>query len=158
MTIDFSLWRLEMATDEHKYPYHFYLRNSVYKIMMHVDSNLIQYDITNQQARVVGFIGEKQDEGITVYQKDIESYMGITGASVSNLLRGLEKKGFVERIRSASDDRAKELSLTLKGRELIATFNSVFSETENRIVQGMTTEQKKLFLELLKIVVNNFDH
>ncbi|WP_440945578.1 MarR family winged helix-turn-helix transcriptional regulator [Methanosarcina sp. T3] len=146
-----------MTTNEHKYPYHFYLRNSIHKIMMQVDSELVQYDITNQQARVVGFIGEKQDEGITVYQKDIESYMDITGASVSNLLRGLEKKGFIERIRSASDDRVKELSLTPKGRELIATFNSVFSETENKIVQGMTKEQKELFLELLKMVVNNFD-
>lgn len=146
-----------MSTSEHKYPYHFYLRNSINKIKMHVDSNLIQFDITNQQARVVGFIGEKKDEGITVYQKDIESYLDITGASVSNLLRGLEKKGFIERIRSASDDRAKEISLTLKGRELIATFNSVFYETENKIVQGMTEEQKKLFLELLKMVVNNFD-
>lgn len=146
-----------MTTNEHKYPYHFYLRNSIHKIKMQIDSNLMQYDITNQQARVVGFIGEKQDEGITVYQKDIESYMDITGASVTNLLRGLEKKGFIERIRSASDDRVKELSLTLKGKELIATFNSVFSETENKIVQGMTKEQKELFLELLKMVINNFD-
>ena len=146
-----------MATNEHKYPYHFYLRNSIHKIMMQADSNLMQYDITNQQARVVGFIGEKQDEGVTVNQKDIESYLDITGASVSNLLRGLEKKGFIERIRSASDDRAKEISLTLKGRELIATFNSVFSEIENKIVQGMTEEQKKLFLELLIKVVKNFD-
>jgi MarR family transcriptional regulator, repressor for mepA len=146
-----------MATNEHKYPYHFYLRNSIHKIMMQVDSNLMQFDITNQQARVVGFIGEKQDEGIIVNQKDIESYLDITGASVSNLLRGLEKKGFIERIRSASDDRAKEISLTLKGIELIATFNSVFSETEDKIVQGMTEEQKKLFLELLKKVLKNFD-
>lgn len=146
-----------MTTNEHKYPYHFYLRNSLGKIKIHVDSKLVQYDITNQQARVVGFIGEKQDEGITVHQKDIESYLAITGASVSNLLRGLEKKGFINRIRSAADDRAKELSLTLKGRELIATFNSVFNDTENKIVQGMTREQKELFLELLKMVINNFD-
>jgi MarR family transcriptional regulator, repressor for mepA len=146
-----------MAINEHKYPYHFYLRNSIHKIMMQADSNLIQYDITNQQARVVGFIGEKQEEGVTVNQKDIELYLDITGASVSNLLRGLEKKGFIERIRSVSDDRAKEISLTLKGRELITTFNSVFSEIEDKIVQGMTEEQKKLFLELLKKVIKNFD-
>jgi MarR family transcriptional regulator, repressor for mepA len=146
-----------MAINEHKYPYHFYLRNSIHKIMMQADSNLMQYDITNQQARVVGFIGEKQEEGVTVNQKDIELYLDITSASVSNLLRGLEKKGFIERIRSSSDDRAKEISLTLKGRELITTFNSVFSEIENKIVQGMTEEQKKLFLELLKKVIKNFD-
>lgn len=146
-----------MAINEHKYPYHFYLRNSIHKIMMQADSNLMQYDITNQQARVVGFIGEKQEEGVTVNQKDIELYLDITSASVSNLLRGLEKKGFIERIRSVSDDRAKEISLTLKGRELITTFNSVFSEIEDKIVQGMTEEQKKLFLELLKKVIKNFD-
>jgi DNA-binding MarR family transcriptional regulator len=124
---------------------------------MHIDSKLVKYDITNPQARVVGFIGEKEDEEITVYQKDIEAFMEITGASVSSLLRGLEKKGFIKRIRSASDDRTKELTLTPKGRELIVTFNSVFNETENKIVQGMTNDQKIMFLELLKLVVNNFD-
>jgi Transcriptional regulators len=124
---------------------------------MHIDSNLVQYGITNQQARVVGFIGEKEDEGITIYQKDIESFMGTTGASVSSLLSGLEKKGFINRVRSASDDRTKELTLTQKGRQLIVTFNSVFIETENRIVRGMTEEEKELFLELLKKVSDNFE-
>ncbi|MGD6851097.1 MAG: MarR family winged helix-turn-helix transcriptional regulator [Candidatus Bathyarchaeia archaeon] len=146
-----------MTTIELKYPYHFFLRSTIHKIKMHIDSKLVKYDITNPQARVVGFIGEKEDEEITVYQKDIEAFMEITGASVSSLLRGLEKKGFIKRIRSASDDRTKELTLTPKGRELIVTFNSVFNETENKIVQGMTNDQKIMFLELLKLVVNNFD-
>jgi hypothetical protein len=33
----------------------------------------------------------------------------------------------------------------------------VFHETENRIVHGMTEEQKKLFLELLQLVSKNVE-
>jgi DNA-binding MarR family transcriptional regulator len=147
-----------MTAIEHKYPYQFFLRQSIHKIKRHTDNKLVQYGLTNQQARVVGFIGEKQDEGITVYQRDIESFMAVTGASVSSLLQGLEKKGFIKRVRSIADDRTKELTLTPKGRELIVTFDYVFNEIENKIVQGMTVEQKKLFLALLKMVINNFEN
>jgi DNA-binding MarR family transcriptional regulator len=146
-----------MTSIERKYPYQFFLRQSIHIIKMHTDKKLVQYGLTNQQARAVGFIGEKQDEGFTVYQRDIESFMAVTGASVSSLLQGLEKKGFIKRVRSVTDDRAKELTLTPKGRKLIVSFNSVFDETERKIVQGMSTEQKALFLELLRIVVKNFE-
>lgn len=146
-----------MRANEPEYPFHFYLRNATHRIRLFVDGKVTAYGVTGQQARVIGFIGEQQERGLIVNQKGIEEEFRITGASVTSLLQGLERKGFIKRKRSASDDRIKEISLTAKGRELIEEANSFFSEAEGKIVQGMTSEQKETFLKLLQMVNKNLE-
>jgi MarR family transcriptional regulator, repressor for mepA len=138
------------------HPFQFYLRSVLYKMKLSADKHLEPYNISGPQARIVGFIGEEQEKGITVCQKDIETVMGISGASVTNLLQGLERKGFIRRIRSATDERIKELSLTPKGKELIDTFRTVFDDMEKIIGKGMSDEEKALFLQLLQKANHNF--
>jgi MarR family transcriptional regulator, repressor for mepA len=135
--------------------FQFYFRNIGHHIMQAQDKYLLPYDITNQQARLVGYIGANQENGNVICQKDIEMVMGLKGSSITSLLQGLERKGFILRSISVSDGRSKELSLTPKGQGLINEFNEIFHETEERIVQGMTEEQKKIFLQLLQLVDKN---
>jgi MarR family transcriptional regulator, repressor for mepA len=146
-----------MPANQTEHPYHFYMRNILHKMNLSIDAHLKPYNISNQQARIVGIIGEKEDAGIRICQKDIENAMGITGASVTSLLQGLERKGFITRIRSGADDRVKELSLTQKGKDLMNTFHGVFAETEKKIVCGMSDDQKELFLRFLQSIDKNFD-
>ena len=89
--------------------------------------------------------------------KDIEIAMGIKGSSVTSLLKGLERKGFIVRNTGALDGRTKELSLTFKGQSLVDTFDEVFRETEEKITRGMTEEQKNTFLQLLQMVIRNLE-
>jgi MarR family transcriptional repressor of mepA len=146
-----------MHDNRSDYVFHFYLRTIVHNLMRLQDARLIPYDITNQQARIVGTIGSSRDNGTSICQKDIEIMMGLKGSSVTSLLQGIERKGFITRNSSASDGRAKELTLTPKGQLFIEEFYEVFQETENKIVQGMTEEQKEAFLQLLKIVAKNVE-
>lgn len=115
------------------------------------------FDITPPQARIVGFINDKRKKGIPICQKDIESVMNIKGSSVTSLVQGLEKKGFITRNTNENDERVKNLSLTPKGQELVDVFDKVFEETEERIVRGMTKKQKEDFLQLLRMVSKNFE-
>jgi MarR family transcriptional regulator, repressor for mepA len=137
------------------YIFQFYIRNIGHSIKRILDERLIPYDITNQQARIVGYIGDNKRNGNNITQKDVEIVMGLKGSSITSLMQGLERKGFILRSSSLSDARAKELSLTSKGEELINEFNEVFDETEVRITQGMTEEQRKTFLQMLQIVNKN---
>jgi DNA-binding MarR family transcriptional regulator len=145
-----------MSKNEREFPLQYYLRTVMHKIRLYANSSLEPYDISSQQARIVGFIGEKQEKEINVCQKDIEAVMGITGPSVTSLLQGLDRKGFIKRRRSTKDDRIKELTLTPKGKELIAKFQKVFDDAEKKIAQGMTNEQKALFIKLLKVIDDIF--
>jgi DNA-binding MarR family transcriptional regulator len=138
------------------HPIQFYLKNIVHAIKLSLDTRLESYDLSSQQAKIVGFIGKKQEAGASICQKDIETVMGITAASITSLLQGLERKGFIQRTTGTTDERVKELSLTPKGKELIDTFNGIFTDTEKKLVQGMTAEEKDLFLNLLIFINKKF--
>jgi len=143
--------------NEIEYPFQFYLRIIAHNIKRSIDKHLKPYGIGNQQARIIGFIYEKQKQGVSLCQKDIEAWIGITGASVTSLLQGLEKKGFIKRITGVKDERTKELILTVKGKELIDTLIAIFHDTEKKIIQGMTEEQKNFTLQLLRLINEKFE-
>ncbi len=146
-----------MKNNEIEYPFQFYFRTIVCNIKRSIDKHLKPYNIGSQQARIIGFIYEKQKQGHVPCQKDVETWLGITGASVTSLLQGLEKKGFIQRTTKASDERTKELTLTPKGKELIDTFLAIFNETEKKIMQGMSEEQRANYLALLKLISEKFE-
>lgn len=146
-----------MKNPKIKHSFQFYLKTVVHAIKRSVDSELEPYDISGPQAKIVGFIGEKQAQGINVCQKDIEMMMHITAASITSLLQGLEKKGFIQRSTSIADERIKELSLTQKGNELIATFDTLFCSIEKKIMQGMSEQEKELFLKQLCSIHARFE-
>lgn len=137
------------------YVFQFYIRSIGHNIKRLLDERLIPYDITNQQARIVGYIGDNEESGNSISQKDIEMAMGLKGSSITSLMQGLERKGFILRSSSAIDARTKELSLTSKGQELINEFKEVFDETEDRITRHMTEEQRETFLQMLQLVNKN---
>jgi len=147
-----------MKKKEIEFPFQFYMRSIVHNVKRFLDTHLKPYDISSQQARIVGLIYEKEIEGVRLCQTDIEGLIGISGASVTSLLQGLEKKGFIQRTTSSSDERIKELTLMHKGQELINEFKSVFIRTEKKITQGMTDEQKELYLQLLQLINKTFEN
>lgn len=137
--------------------FQFYIRNIGHNIKRLLDEHLIPYDITNQQARIVGYISGEQENGNRINQKDVEVRMGLKASSITSLMQGLERKGFILRNSSSVDARIKELSLTLKGQKLISEFNEVFDKTEGIITHGMTEEQRETFLQMLQLINKNVE-
>lgn len=52
--------------------------------------------------------------------RDLAAYLSITAPSATSLARGLSREGLVARRTSRTDRRASELSLTPKGKRLLA--------------------------------------
>ena len=63
-------------------------------------------------------------------QKDLAEFLSLEGSSVVRLVDGLEKNGYVLRTGGVEDRRAKRLSLTAKGLELVSSVEAVVSELE----------------------------
>lgn len=135
--------------------YEFYLRNIVHSIKNLLDSKLIPYNITNQQARLLGDIAEQLKQEKRICQKDLESAMNLRGSSITSLLQGLEKKGFIIRRSGDEDGRTKLLSITEKGTKLIEEMEGVFQNVESLLLQGMTDAEKEIYQRLLKISYQN---
>lgn len=146
-----------MKKNIYEHLFQFYLRNIVHHSKLRADQFLIPYEITHQQARIVGFIGESNKKGVPIKQKDIEIVLGLKGSSITSLMQGLEKKEFIKRIISINDTRIKELVLTDKGVNLIETFEDVFNEIENTVVLGFSDDEKKQFLDFLERANRNFN-
>jgi DNA-binding MarR family transcriptional regulator len=146
-----------MSDSRLDYIFQYYIRSIDHNLKRILDEHLIPYDITNQQARIVGFISDKVKNGSTINQKDIETAMNLKGSSITSLLKGLERKGFITRMSSSKDARSKELSLTKKGETLINEFNETFIMAEEKLTSGMTKEQKETFLLMLQLVNKNVE-
>jgi MarR family transcriptional regulator, repressor for mepA len=136
--------------------YEFYLRNIVHAIKELQDSKLVPYDITNQQARLLGDINRQLIQGDKFCQKDLEYTMNLRGSSITSLLQRLEKKGFIIRSSGDEDGRTKQLQITEKGNKLIEEMEAVFQNVEAIILQNMSKEEEEIFKRLLKISYQNF--
>jgi MarR family transcriptional regulator, repressor for mepA len=136
--------------------YEFYLRNIVHAIKQLQDSKLIPYDITNQQARLLGDINIQLKQEKKFCQKDLERTMNLRGSSITSLLQRLEGKGFIVRSSGDEDGRTKQLRVTEKGTKLIEEMETVFQEVEFLLLQGMTKDEKEIYKGLLKISYQNF--
>lgn len=138
-------------------PYGQYIRRIAFQLMKEQDELLAPHDITSQQARLLGGVKLLRDRQGACCQKDLERVMGLRGPSISNLIKGLERRGFIVRTSGEEDARRKQLDLSEKGTELIDTFLKIFRRSEQKIVKDMSQGEKALLLELLKRAADNLE-
>jgi DNA-binding MarR family transcriptional regulator len=136
--------------------YEFYLRNIVHAIKELQDSKLIPYDITNQQARLLGDIDGQLKQEKKFCQKDLERTMNLRGSSITSLLQRLERKGFIVRSSGDEDGRTKQLQITEKGIKLIEEMGAVFLSVEDMLLKNMKKDEKEIYKRLLEISYQNF--
>jgi Transcriptional regulators len=130
--------------------YEFYLRAIVQAMKQSLDNKLLPYNITSQQARLLGYLDSclaREEEPV---QKDLERAMRLRGPSVTSLLQGLERKDFITRSTGSEDGRTKLTGITAKGRALIDEVEGAFAELEVKLVRGMSAGERETFLRLLE--------
>ena len=84
-----------------------------------VDHVLDGFDTTCTQVELLSCLVELMKEGNPVTQKDIAEFLDRDKNTVSEVMRSLEKKGYITRTVSESDLRAKYIRLTDKGYDLL---------------------------------------
>ncbi|MBV9257202.1 MAG: MarR family transcriptional regulator [Ktedonobacteraceae bacterium] len=122
-----------------------------------LDERLLPYDITPQQARIIGFVCSEQREGKTICQKDIEEAFELKGSSITSLLQGLERKGFITRRSDPSDERRKVVIVLPKGQGLMSDFETAFREMDEKMLQGLTSEQQRILVDTLERMAHNLE-
>ncbi|ACV64126.1 transcriptional regulator, MarR family [Desulfofarcimen acetoxidans DSM 771] len=127
----------------------FYIRNIAIALRCIEDQKLSEFGITNQQARLLGAIRRSLFDGANMSRKYLEDLMGLRGPSVTSLLNGLEKNGFIIRYAAQDDGRAMQIKVTEKGDKIIDDINQVFLDTEKQLFSGMAEDEKEMFITLL---------
>lgn len=144
-----------MSISEGNRAFEFYLMNIGHSMRQRADVKLIPYNITNQQARLLGYLDEQLKQGKEFHQKELEQVIRLRGSSITSLLQGLERRGFITRSVGSEDGRTKHISVTAKGTALIDEMENVFQEGQILLLKGMTDEDKESYQRLLKISYEN---
>ncbi len=83
-------------------------------------------------------------------QQQIGSAMGIDPSTMVALIDQLESAGLAKRRPSATDRRAREITITPKGRRLLQRSRRMISETEDEVLAGLTAEERSELVSLLR--------
>ncbi len=128
-------------------------------IMRSIEARLgpsLDHPITPPQVRTICFIAN-QEAGSVICQRDIEDAFDLKPSSVSLLLRNMEKSGLICRESVAGDGRLKSVQLTPYAQTLSLQLNQFGQEIENSISNGITPEEREIFLSVLQKIRKNLE-
>ena len=103
--------------------------------------------VTLMHGWIIGYL--EQNAGGDVYQKDIETQFAISRSTVTNIVKCMEKKGYIERISVDSDARLKKLVLTDTGREVGAKIHDVIVSNEERMGSLLTPQEREQLIAII---------
>jgi DNA-binding MarR family transcriptional regulator len=115
----------------------------------HAES-LAEWDVTPSQARALRVLSSR-DEGMR--PSALADELRIAPRSATDVVDGLEARGWVSRAADPSDRRATMLSLTADGRELVERIEGVRRLASERVLDVLTDAQRRTLHEILTVVV-----
>lgn len=112
--------------------------------------------ISEAQGRVLDYI-LVESEKRSVHPKDLEEEFGLRSATVAGILGSLEKEGLIRRIPDPDSRRQKILVFTPKADDIRDALRGEIQETESRMLNGITAEEKETFLNIAHKMLKNLD-
>lgn len=85
-----------------------------------------------------------------VTQKELNGYLEIEQATISNTLKRMERDGLIERAPDKNDKRKQLIRLTSKGQSLKAHVDNAVSNLQTVVNQGLTINDRRYFMRILK--------
>ena len=75
------------------------------------------------------------------------------GANMTGLAKRLEQNGFLERKPDPKDERVTLLAIEEKGRKILRQIKDEKNESVDRILEGLTKEEKENYLAITKQII-----
>ena len=116
------------------------------KVNVLTNKELEHLDITFPQYRVVSQLWLEGE----LTQKDLHEYLTLAPATLTPIIKLLEKKNWITRNVDENDGRAKKIKLTETGIEVRNKAFEVIMKIENQLFRQLPKEENQLFLKWLK--------
>ncbi|MDE1691756.1 MarR family transcriptional regulator [Streptococcus suis] len=135
-------------------------RNLLNQIEQICETIAKEYDVEHlagPQGWALRFMSERVD-GET-FVKDIETELRISKSVTSNLVKRMEKNGFIQVLPSQLDKRYKQVVLTEKGQSKISRLIAFHEEMHRSLFRGIQTEEFQLIKQVadqLKENIRNY--
>ena len=102
---------------------------------------------TITQARIMDYILEHKEE---VYQKDLEKALNLRRATVSEVLKTMEKKNLIKREKNSLDARSKKIILLENSKCSHNKIKNNIAQLEETLIENITKEELETFTVVLK--------
>lgn len=110
-------------------------------------------ELTAMHGWILGYLCRNKDKDI--FQKDIEAEFKICRSTVTNILKLMEKKGYIRRESVPYDARLKKLVLTDTGRELHEKTKDMIDILEEQTIEGIAKEDLDTFYRVIDQLKSN---
>ena len=108
---------------------------------------------TPTQIRIVDYILKHGKENI--YQRDLEKDLNLTRATLSGVLKTMEKNGIIKREINNNDARSKKIILNNKFEELFINSQNKLAKAESILTDNINNEELMTFKSVLNKMGNN---
>lgn len=112
-------------------------------------------ELTRAQCSTLHYLYDHRE--IPIFQKDIEAAFSVTGATATNLLKGLERQGIVERVAVEEDARLKRIILTEEAVRFHERALRNMERLEGSLVAGMSVEETDAYRAFLERTIKNLE-
>lgn len=120
-----------------------------------IKESLQPYNLTHTQFVILAVIEELSEQNVCATQKKISDFSAIDVMTVSSTVRLLEKKELIWRIPHQTDTRAKSLSNTNMGKELLAKAVKKIDQIDVEFFFNDKQENSEFHNNLLKLIDKN---
>ena len=101
------------------------------------------------QGQVLVFLSDREKEGKVTLIRDIEQKLHISKSVASNLIKRMEKNGFIYIEPSPTDKRAKFVCLTDSVKANLNDMKQFFEEVDQSLVAGVSEEELTIFFKVM---------
>lgn len=112
---------------------------------------LVLFDISIPEWKLMGQLYDHGDMKLA----ELADRLDVEAPLVTALIDKLEKKALVKRTQSRTDKRAKIITITSKGKELIEKSEPSVKLAMNDLLKGVSHEQLVTYISVLQTIVNN---
>jgi len=120
-----------------------------------IEATLRPLDLTHPQFVILAALGWLAQEGDRVTQVTIGKMAGLDPNTTSQILKGLEQKGLIER-ESSLDGRAKNPILTNRGSKILASALPAVETADNEFFHGLSKQEMGHLVKLFQKMLLNF--
>lgn len=121
-----------------------------------LNERLLEKDLTGVQLGVLKELERLEASGVAeVNQRDLENASHVTHPTMTEILKRLERKGFIRCCQSSHDRRHKCVFSTEKARQLQQEMNHMDSAILAQLSRGLSREQLESLWEMLDIMLDN---
>ena len=118
-----------------------------------IETVLKTLSLTHPQFVVLATLGWLTRHGDLVTQRHIGNLAGLDPNTTSQIIKGLEKKGFIQR-EPSSDSRAKNPKLTSKGKELLKKSLPAVENADAQFFKMFSPNELEILVNLFQKIID----